>query len=174
MEYGQRLDVCPTPLSHEVDMGYKKYIGWEQTIGENPNFQFLFAPDRMLTYQKKITELLQGVGPEGRPIIVPIETIGSVLFQCYETNTPQVGDIYSRYIIEDIESQRNDVRVIVDRAINIIVSQIRTEYEMTANNRKLTIWNSLYGDFNKQGLRAHPPIKIRKRRSERMQFHMNY
>ena len=171
MEYGKQL--CPTPLSHDIDIGFKKYVGW-QSNADNPNFQFLFGHDRMLMYQQKITDLLQGVGPDGRPIIVPLETIGSVLFQCYETNNPKVGDIYSRYIQADIESRRNDVRDIVDRTINIIVSQIRNEYEMAANNRKLTVWNTLYGDFNKEGLRAHPPIKVRKRRSERMQFHMNY
>lgn len=166
-----------TPLcspSQDIDTGYKKYIGWEGTIGGDVNFDFLFEKERMLMYQQKISQLLQGVSPDGRPIIVPLETIGSVLFQCYQTNRPQVGDIYSRFIQEGIETYRNDIAEIVDRTINIIVSQIRNEFEITANNNKLTVWNSLYGDFNKQGLRAHPPIKIRKRRTMPMAFNMNY
>ena len=171
MEYAKQL--CPTPVAHELDLGFKKYVGWENTA-QNPNFKFLWAPDRLLTYQQKITQLLEGVSPDGRSIVVPLETIGSVLFQCYESNTPQVGDIYSRYIQDGIESERNDVRDIVDRMINIIVSQIRNEYATIENNKKLTVWNTLYGDFNKAGLRSHGPIKIRKKRSERMQFHMNY
>lgn len=172
MEYGTAFGLCPTPESHEYDMGWKRYAGWAANA-EDPNFKLLFSKDRMLTYQQKITQLLEGVG-KGRPIIVPLDTIGSVLFQCYESNNPQVGDIYSRYIQEGIESQRNDTRDIVDRAINIIVSQIRNEYEITENNRKLTVWNSLYGDFNKQGLRAHAPIKLRKKRVPQMMFMMNY
>jgi len=171
MQYG-------TPLcgaSHNVDPGYKKYVGWQGTIGGDIDFKFLWEKQRLLMYQQKISQLLQGVSPDGRPIIVPTETIGSVLYKCYESNRPQVGDIYSRYIQEGIEGgYRNDVAEIVDRAINIIVSQIRNEYEITANNNKLTVWNSLYGDFNKQGLRAHPPIKIRKRRTMPLMFNMNY
>lgn len=157
-----------------IDNGYNKFIGWKTTISNNTAFNFLWDINRLKIYQQKITDLLQGVSPDGRPIIVPLETIGNVLYQCFESNRPQVGDIYSRYIQEDIEPNRDDVRDIVDRTINIIVSQIRNEYEMRKNNNKLTIWNSLYGDFNKEGLRAHPPIKIRKRRSDRMQFNMNY
>jgi len=45
---------------------------------------------------------------------------------------------------------------------------------MTENNKKLSIWNSVYGEFNEKGLRAHPPIKIRKKRPQRMMFNMNY
>ncbi len=157
-----------------MDNGYNKYVGWESTINDNRTYQFLWNPDRLRIYQQKITQLLEGTSPDGRPIVVPIETISNVLFQCFESNKPQVGDIYSRYIQGETESHRNDVRDIVDRAINIIVNQITTEYEMITNNQKLTVWNTLYGDFNKEGLRAHPPIKIRKRRSERMQFNMNY
>ena len=164
---------CSTPKSHNIDMGYQKYVGWESTTANNPNYKFLFDPDRLRLYQTKITDLLQGVGPDNRPIIVPIESIGSVLSQCFESNRPQVGDIYSRHI-QERKTDRDDGVVIVDRMINIIVSQIRNEYETIANNNKLTIWNTLLGDFNKEGLRSHPPIKIRKKRVPFMQFNMNY
>lgn len=160
---------CPIPESHIYNPGWSKYVGWE--VSQNPNLQFLFDKDRMLTYQRKITELLQGVREDGRPILVPLDTIGNVLFQCYQTNQTTTASIYSKYIQPQ---QRNDITMIVDRAINIIVTQIRNEYEMAENNRKLTIWDSVLGDFNKHGLRAHPPIKIRKGGPERFQFHMRY
>ena len=48
------------------------------------------------------------------------------------------------------------------------------EYEIEENNKKLTIWSTLYGDFNREGLRAHPPIKIRNRRIDQMSINMNY
>ena len=51
---------------------------------------------------------------------------------------------------------------------------LKTQFEVEANNKKLTIWNSLYGDFNDQGLRAHPPIKIRKKHGQYMAFNMKY
>jgi hypothetical protein len=177
MQYGTLCEPksqCPTPMSHEFDIGYKRYAGWENTIRNDKNYNTLFDNDRLQIYQRKITELLEGVGPNNRPIIVPLETIASVLFQCYDSGNKNVGDIYSRYIQPSIEASRNDTKDIVDRAINIIVSTISNEYGMIENNKKLTIWNTVLGDFNKEGLRAHPPIKIRKRRSERMQFNMTY
>ena len=85
-----------------------------------------------------------------------------------------LGDIYSRYIISGIEETRNDTRDIIDRAIEVIVSQIRTEKEVEENNKKLTIWTTLYGDFNAHGLRQTPPIKVRKHKKPAFQFNMNY
>ena len=45
---------------------------------------------------------------------------------------------------------------------------------MEENNKKLSIWTTVYGDFNAHGLRQHPPIKIRKKRPDPFQFHMRY
>jgi hypothetical protein len=163
-----------TSLQRSIDNGFMKHIGYDGTVVSDPNYRFLWEPARLLTYQKKITELLQGCSPDGRDIIVPLNVIGNVLSQCYENYQPQVGDIYSRYILPSIENNRNDVRDIVDQMINVVVSQIRNEYETINNNNKLTIWNTLYGDFNKEGLRAHSVIKIRKRHPDYMQFNMNY
>ena len=143
------------------------YIGWQS----NDNYNFLFNPSRLLIYQQKITELLEGVTT--RPIIVPIDTIVSVLETCYRSHRPTTGDIYSRYIVGQA-SDEDDVTKIVNRTINIIVSQIRNEFEMASNNKKLTIWNTLYGDFNKVGLRAHAPLKTRKGGPQRGQIHMRY
>lgn len=166
MQYGSKIT--------SINNAYKKYIGWEETARTNQHVQFLWDPKRLKVYQNKITDLLDGVSGDGRPIIVPIDTIGNVLFQCYESHRPQTGDIYSRYIHDNSSGENDYVRDIVDRTINIIVSQIRNEYEMIQNNNKLTIWNTVYGDFNKEGLRAHAPIKIRKRRPPQMLFNMNY
>lgn len=156
-----------------IDTGYMKYPGWN-TTANTPEFQFLYSPERLLVVQQKISQLLQGLRDDGRPIIVPLETIGSVIYQCYESQKHQVGDIYTVYQIPQTAPYRDDVRDIIDRAINIIVSQIRNEEETAQNNRKLTVWNTLYGEFNKQGLRAHAPIKVRRRGPMRFQFHMQY
>lgn len=168
MEYGQ--NICKS----NIDNGYSKYIGWSETMANNDNYKDLWDPCTLHTIQTKITQLLQGVHESGNPIIVPLDTIGNVMSQCYETNRPAIGDIYSRYIITDIEQSRNDIRDIIDRTINIITTQIRNEVEIAQNNNKLTIWSTLYGDFNKEGLRSHAPIKLRKKRPQQMMFNMNY
>ena len=41
-------------------------------------------------------------------------------------------------------------------------------------NNTLDIWNTVYGDFNKAGLRAHPKIKLREKHPQYMAFNMNY
>lgn len=161
----------PSNLSYPT-MADRKYVGWD--VSKNDSFSTLFNRENVLVYQKRITELLQGVEPSNRPIIVPVDTILSVMYQCYQSNQPQTGDIYSRYIQAENTLNRDDLTNIVNRAINIIVSQIRTEYAMIACNNKLTVWTTVLGDFNREGLRSHDVIKLRKRGPERMQFNMNY
>ena len=45
---------------------------------------------------------------------------------------------------------------------------------MEENNRKLTIWTTVYGDFNAHQLRQHAPIKVLNKRPNPMEFHMRY
>lgn len=153
---------------------YTKYVGYEGTSQGDVPYEYLWSEQNLLRIQQKITTLLQGLDKDGRPIIVPFNIIGNVMSQVQETHRPQVGNIYSRYILPDSAEQRNDIRDIVDRTIEIVVTQIRNEYEMIEQNKKLTAWNSLLGDFNTQGLRAHAPIKLRKKRPSVFQFHMRY
>jgi hypothetical protein len=168
MEYGTKICI------DSLDSNFYAHVGWDQTIENKPCYQSIWDTNRIIQIQGKITELLAGVDPKGRPIIVPIKTIGSVLSEVMNSHRPQVGDIYSRYILPEIEQTRNDVRDIIDRTIQIIVSQVRSEIETIESNNKLSIWSTLYGDFNKEGLRGHAPIKIRKKRVPEMMFQMNY
>jgi hypothetical protein len=172
--YGVPYGTNTTTGTQSFDPKRLAYIGWEQTIQDNPNYKDLWDPKRLRQIQNKITDLLDGVGDNGRPIIVPLDTIASVLSQCIESNSPPVGDIYSRFTIEQLDDQREDTVQIIDRTINIITTQIRNEIELARHNRSLTIWSTLYGEGNQQGLRQHPPIKIRHRRPQPMMFNMNY
>lgn len=153
---------------------YTRYAGFEGTAQGNTPYAYMWSDMNMNRIQQQITQLLQGVDKSNRPIIVPLDTIGNVMSQVQQSHRPQVGGIHSRYILEDISNNRNDVRDIVDRTIEIIVTQIRNEYEMIEQNKKLTVWSTVLGDFNAQGLRSHPPIKIRKKRPAAFQFHMRY
>jgi hypothetical protein len=166
--------VVSQQIRPQYDNQYMKHVGWRGTVIDSANYYELWCDRNLKTMQDKITQLLQGVSLDGRDIIVPLDTIGNVLSQVYQTNSPKIGCIYSRYIQYESERDRNDLRDIVDRAINIIVSSIRNEYDTIACNNKLTVWNALYG-ANDQGTRAHPPLKINKKTGGRFfQFHMNY
>lgn len=154
------------------DRNWYQHIGWSQQTQNNDQYKNLFSKETLTQCQQKITQLLEGI--RDRPILVPLETIGHVISSCYETRRQYTSDMYSKYIQEETHIRQNDIRDIIDRAINIIVTQISTEMKMEDNNNRLSVWNSVYGDFNSQGLRAHSQIKVRKRRPEAMQFHMRY
>lgn len=167
MEYGKRID-----WTRSTNPGYMKYIGWD-AIMQIDNIRELWSEEHLLTIQKIVAEKSRQYHPENRPILVSLDNIGSVLFQCYQSNNPNVGDIYSRFIMDNTELQRQDITQIIQRTINVILHHINALYTTRQCNEKLTIWNSLYGDFNNVGLRSHSNIKIRKNKIP-FQFHMRY
>lgn len=157
-------------------IGSQKYINWSSIVDQSPELQKLLSEENLTYCQKEITRLLKGVHPEGRDIIVTKRSISALLFSIYDEHVKtfkQVGDIYSRYVLP-IELHRDDLSRIVDKTIRTIVNTERTEYETIRNNQRITVWNTMYGDFNQEGLRAHSTIKLRERRPAPLQFHMNY
>ena len=68
----------------------------------------------------------------------------------------------------------NSAEDIIGKTIEVITYTMRNQIEMTANNNKLSVWDNLFGDFNKHGLRAHPNIKLRERHPDYMLFNMRY
>jgi len=153
---------------------YLANVGWDETIAGNPEINLLFSDANVDSIIRAITSALDGVDPKGRPIIVAKEIVIGVLSNVYRFGTRQnIGDIYSRFIVPQ-EQSRCDLRSINNQVINIITSNIKNEIEMTENNKKLTVWTTLLGDFNKEGLRSHPPIKIKRRHPQYMAFNMNY
>jgi len=168
------------------DYNYLRYVGWEETV--NPShvemnssggkygwseYHKLFSPENIKSMSTKITELLQGVDQQGRDIVVSDANICSVMSAIYH-NSPEhnIGDPGTRLTVPG--NPGNDIGSLVLRTINAIVMVIKDETETIKNNKKLTIWTSVYGDFNDHGLRGHPPIKIRKKKPQQMMFNMNY
>lgn len=147
-------------------------IGWQETISDKDGYKKLFSQETLNKIQLYLRDLFKQ--HIQRDIIVPFDTIGSVLSQVFQTSSPVVGDVYSRYTFPSIEENRNDCYWIINRAINIIFSEIKTEYEMINYNRSISVWNALYGDFNKEGLRAHSDIKVRNKRPDFMLFNVRY
>jgi len=165
------------------DEKYMKYVGWPITQQicdckcdclHKPG-NFLFQPETIKAIQTKLTELLQGVHPEGKDILVTEEVICHTLSGIWDNSprTRELGDIYTRYIIP-VPCPSDGYQLIIDRAINIMVTYIRDQFEMIENNKKLTIWTTVRGDFNEHGLRSHSQIKTRERHPQYMMFNMNY
>lgn len=167
VEDNKRLD-----SGRSYNPGYLKYVGWDAVM-QNTNIRALWNKENLVEYQKIIAEKARQFHPQNRPVLVSLDNIGSVLFQCYQSNRPKVGDIYSRYIMDNTELTRNDWNDIVERMMTVILNHIKSLYTTQESNRQLTVWNAMYGDFNAVGLRAHPEIKTRKNRPP-MQFHMRY
>lgn len=169
--YGKQ---APEPFCARNDADQQPQVGWQQTSEDNEKIAFIFSRQNLDYLSQTISDALDGVDPQNRRIIIPHDKIANVLNTIYLNGTrPNIGDIYTRYIIPPIQT-RNDIRDINNQTITIIVSYIKNEIEMEQNNKSLTVWNTLYGDFNKEGLRQHPIIKIRKRHPQYMAFNMNY
>lgn len=157
----------PNPYS---STDYTRYVGY---TSENPLRAAVFNRPVFDLIKKKVTEMTRGVHPEGKAIVVTDEVIKNRLDQVVEVYIPETGDIYTRFNFNGVGDANYPMQVI-DIAINSMVNQIKTEFEANQCNNNLTIWTTVYGDFNEHGLRQHPPIKLNKRRSDRMQFNMNY
>lgn len=168
------LTCCKSFINTNNDGNYMANVGWEQTHSGNETLDFLFSLKNLQNMSDMITRSLVGVDPQGRNIRVSHENIAQVLSNVYRFGTrTNIGDIHSRFIVPQAEL-RCDVRNLVNQTLNIIITQIKTQMEMETQNKSLTVWTTLLGDFNEHGLRGHAPIKIRRKHPQYMAFNMNY
>jgi hypothetical protein len=133
----------------------------------------VYSPESIKKISSTITESLKGVDPQGRDIVVGDNVIRSVLNTIIESHIPRSGDIYSKYQIM-YNDPNNSASDIIAKTIEVITYTTRNEIEMIKNNNKLSVWDNLFGDFNKHGLRAHPNIKLKERHPDYMLFNMRY
>jgi len=123
----------------------------------------------------KISQLLMGVDPQNRKIIVPDKTICSIMSSVYTNFRPETGDIYSRYNIPNNNSGTDYyISRMTDEVINIITTDVKNNLGMEQANSKLSIWTTVLVDFNAHNLRSHAPIKLREKRPQPMMFNLNY
>jgi hypothetical protein len=142
---------------------------------ETDTNKMYYSTENINYISKTVSDLLEGVDPKGRRIIIPDNVICNVMSQVQNMYKPHVGDIYTRYNISTQDlSSNSTISNYNSRVIEIIVSDVRTSTAIEENNKKLTVWSSLYGNFNKQGLRQHSPIKLQQKRPTPFQFHMRY
>ena len=69
MEYG--TEIC-LPCDLPCDDNYTKYVGYSES---NSCIQQYYSENTRRIISRKITELLQGVDPHNRPIIVPDKSV---------------------------------------------------------------------------------------------------
>ena len=124
----------------------------------------------------KVTELLMGVDPQNRPIIVPDKQIGFVMDTIYRNFIPyNAGDIYTRYDIPSGSNTESYVQNMIDQVIEVIYSDVKNNLEIEQNNAKLSVWTTVLGEgMNQHQLRSFPPIKTLQKRPAPFQFNMNY
>jgi hypothetical protein len=172
--------------SAEVTWKINSWIDEKASIGNNPSYtanvlrdspttfeRSVYSPETLKKISEIITKSLKGVDPQGRDIVVGDNVIKSVLSSIIDSHIPRSGDIYSKYQImyNDPNNSANDI---IAKTIEVITYTLRNETEMIKNNNKLSVWDNLFGDFNKHGLRAHPNIKLKERHPDYMLFHMRY
>ena len=166
------LDLSKVSCGEICNNKYMKYVGYPQS--DDHQHAWLFEPSTLKMISQKITELLQGVESTGRDIVVTERVICNVLSTLTINQNPlNIGDIYTVDIIPTPEG-RKDLQAYTNMTIALIVNAIKNEYGITECNKKLSIWTTILGDFNKHGLRSHSPIKLRKKTPQRMMFNMNY
>ena len=163
MEHG-----CIIKSKNIVDDNFMRFVGYQEN---NFCVQKYYSQETIDLISYKVTQLTLGVC--SKPIIVTDRVIGHVMSQIYIGYRPETGSIYSRYTIPS-PGVVNYVQDMIDRSIEFITSHISSQYGMIENNSKLSIWDTVLGDFNKQGLRSHDIIKTRERRPDPMMFFENY
>lgn len=169
MEYAEFIDSNPEEY---INDNYTRYVGYQDT---NALLQAKYYNINTInTISKKVTQLLQGVDPKNRPIVVPNKTISNIMDSVYQSFTPQIGDIYSRYNIASGLNSDDYVQSMIDQTVEIIYSEVKNNIEMENNNKKLSVWTTVLGDFNENKLRSFPPIKVLNKHPQYMAFFENY
>jgi len=181
MEYGNCIDqelygllkglTIDSNKDYDDRLDMTQYVGWNTVIEWASLPRQLFTKRTVKIIQQKVYEyLLKSMEKK----IVPSERIVVIaLYGVYENHVPRTGDIYGKFLVVD-EPQRNDYSYIVDKTISLLIDGIQTDLQMTEANSKLSIWNTVLGDFNENGLRQYPTIKLRNKGPDRMLFHMKY
>ena len=158
-------------IGRMADLNYQRYVGWE--FSQTSIYKAFFCEETVKLISDTVTELLKCSRTDGRKTIVTDKVITGVMFNVYDTYLPQIGNIYTVYIIPQ-EQMRDDLMTLVRATVQIITSQIKDEIDTLESNRKLNIWDSILGDFNRHGLRQFSTIKTVKDNINKVRFTMNY
>ena len=166
MEYGFKFE---NNDNIQIDQNFSKYIGWQET----DYIKEYYSQKTVDMISNKISELLEGIDPNNKKIVVSNQNIINIMNSIENNYRPENGNIYTRYTMSN-KNQQDYIKEMIEQTIEVITNNIKCSIEMEINNSKLSIWTTVLGDFNENGLRSHPPIKILNKRPNPMQFNMNY
>lgn len=174
----QKPNVSKFPNDFELGVHFNKrndfaqigFVGWDDSALEQPGYRLFFSDENIQYIQDETRRQLLNAGHN---VIVAKDVITNVMSSIFENRTPVIGDIYTIYNIPQ-NQPRDDVRNNTERVINTIVSTIVDEEDMMKYNYSLNIWDTVYGDFNRKGLRAHSVIKKRDKDIMKGQMNFNY
>ena len=157
-------------MSHNNE-NYYRYVGWEST--EYDFSKRLFSKENINRIKEILDDKLKCVRSDGRPIHVTDRVITHVMSQIYDNYRPQLGDMYTMLTIP-ASKPRDDMELLTDLVVETIFSNITSEIEMEENNKRLTVWTTVLGDFNEHGLRQYSTIKTNAKNINKVRFNMNY
>jgi hypothetical protein len=159
-----------TFVGAEYDTHYLSNVGWEKINETNTGYRLFFSKENMDRISCMITQLL---AKAGLYMVVTPRVIGGVMSDILRNHTPEIGDMYTQYTIP-ADVPRNDLANLNERVVNVIVNTIVNEEDARKWNESLNIWDTVYGDFNRRGLRAHSIIRKKDNDILKGQFNMNY
>ncbi len=166
-EYGTCLIEPPDDYNSNI------HVGWDSNVAPT-QYQDLFKPETVLYIQQQCSNYLMPLFE--KPVVIPEEQIREMITSVWNVEAGgDRADIYTAATFNLPEDKVGyDYQRIVRIVIESITSQVKNTYEMAKCNERLDIWNTVYGDFNKAGLRAHSKIKLREKRPTSFLFNMNY
>ncbi len=89
-------------------------------------YNTLISKEHLEMMSREITKKLAGVHPEGKNIIIPLDTIYTVVDSLFET------------------TRRGSLEVLTEMGINYIVNHVRTEYDTIQKNNSYSLWITKY------------------------------
>lgn len=159
--------IKPTPGNVYYKSDYHmRYVGTE--IDENPVIKEFYSKKYVDYISKKSTELLKGVDEYGRDIVVPDRRILEVM------NTVEQSYNFATGFDAPEISAYGYIRKMVEDCIERIVYDVTNTLGIEQCNNKKTVWTTVLGDFNKEGLKSHSSIKIREKHPSLFQINMRY
>lgn len=163
--------LTPSDNNTNKDNVYIDYFQQTQFVGSNSEDNMyiheFFSQNVVNFISNKCTQLLDGVDEKGREIIVPDKRIFEVMNTVYSSYNYPMG-------FDATISKEKYIQNMIGDTIARIVYDVKNTLQYEQCTNKYTIWTSVYGDFNKEKLRQHAPIKILKNRPNSFQFNMKY
>jgi len=163
--------LTPSDVNTSKDNTYINYFQQTQFIGSNSNdnmYIYEFFSQNVVDFiSDKCTQLLKGIDEKGREIVLPDRRIFEVMNTVYSSYNYPTG-------FDSTISKEQYIQNMIGDVIARIVYDVKNTVQYEQCRNKYTIWTSLYGDFNKDKLRQHAPIKVLKNRPNSFEFNMKY